>query len=298
MSGGETSAGTLYVVATPIGNLGDLGRRAIEILSSVELVLAEDTRHSARLLDHYGIDTPRRSLHEHNEAALVAELAARIEGGASVALICDAGTPLISDPGYLLVSELRARGARVTPVPGPNAALCALSVAGLPTDRFCFEGFLPPRASARRARLATLAGEPRTLVFYESPHRILDVVTDLASAFGEEREATIARELTKLHETVRRAPLGELRRWLEADEDQRRGEFVVVVAGAPPADPEAAASLDTLLGALLEALPLSRAVAVATRATGLRRNHVYRRAMALKDGVGAGVGDGVGDERE
>ena len=278
--------GTLYVVATPIGNLGDLSRRAVEVLSAVELVLAEDTRHSARLLDHYRITTPRRALHEHNESALVAELVARIEGGERMALVCDAGTPLISDPGFALVAALRARGQRVVPVPGPSAALAALSVAGLPTDRFCFEGFLPARAAARRARLEALAAEPRTLVFYEAPHRILACVEELAAVFGEQREAAIARELTKLHETVRKAPLGELARWLAADADQRRGEFVVVVAGAPPAPAESAASLDALLRALLAELPLSRAVAVATRATGARRNDVYRRAMAL-----AGKGD-------
>lgn len=289
----DAAGGILYVVATPIGNLRDLSPRAVEVLSSVELVLAEDTRHSARLLDHYGIDTPRRALHEHNESALVPSLVARIVGGARVALICDAGTPLINDPGYLLVAELRTRGQRVIPVPGPNAALCALSVAGLPTDRFCFEGFLPARSAARRKRLAALAAETRTLVFYEAPHRVLETVTEIAAVFGASREAVIARELTKLHETVRKDALGALGKWLADHDEQRRGEFVIVVAGAPPSEPDPAALLDDLLRALLEALPLSQAVAVATKATGIRRNQVYRRAMTLADDNDE---KGVGDE--
>ncbi len=282
-SGGNAS-GALYVVATPIGNLGDLSGRAVEILAGVELILAEDTRHSAKLLGHYGIETPCRSFHEHNESRQVAQIVRRIAAGARVALISDAGTPLISDPGFRLVTALRARRLEVVPVPGPSAVMGALSVAGLPTDRFCFEGFLPTRAGARRRLLQGLATEVRTLVFFESPRRVLAALTDLAGEFGAERPAALARELTKVHETVIGGTLAELRRWLETHAEQQRGEFVIVVGGALPAgedDAAAHASADKLLRALIDELPLKQAVAVAARVSGGKRNVLYRRALAL-----------------
>jgi 16S rRNA (cytidine1402-2'-O)-methyltransferase len=299
-----STPGSLSVVATPIGNLGDRSARARETLAAVDLVAAEDTRHSGRLLAMLGIEKPLLSLHEHNEAARADEIVARLRGGANVALVSDAGTPLVSDPGYRVVAAARAAGANVVPVPGPCAAIAALCVAGLPTDRFCFEGFLPSKAGARRARLAALAGESRTLVFYEAPHRVAETLADLAAAFGAERAAALARELTKLHETTYADALGALAARARTDADMNRGEAVLVVAGAPERAPEEAAGtveLDALLRALLAELPVSRAVDVVVRATGQRRNRVYERALALRHGSGdegryaaTGKGDGAG----
>lgn len=277
--------GCLYVVATPIGNLGDVSARARDTLAAVDVVAAEDTRHSGRLLAALGIEKPMLSLHEHNEAARAEEIVARLRAGASVALVSDAGTPLVSDPGYRVVAAARAAGARVVPVPGACAAIAALCVAGLPTGRFCFEGFLPAKSAARRARLATLAHETRTLVFYEAPHRVAETLADLAAAFGPDREATLARELTKLHETVYSGALAALAERSRTDADMNRGEAVLVVAGVPEREREGdagAVDLDALLQALLAALPVSRAVDVAVRATGQRRNRVYERALALR----------------
>lgn len=275
--------GVLYVVATPIGNLGDMTARAIEVLSGADVIAAEDTRHSARLLRHFGIETPTVAFHEHNEAAVGPRLLARMEGGASVALISDAGTPLLSDPGYQLVRLARERGLRVVPVPGPSALAAALSVSGLPTDRFVFEGFVPPKAAARRARLAALRDEPRTLVFYEAPHRILNALHDMAEAFGGERQAVIARELTKMFETVRAGTLDALGAWLEADPQQHKGEFVVLVhgaagreAGAPDADAE------RILCVLLREHSLKDAARLAAEITGQSRNLLYQRALELQ----------------
>ncbi|NIM29002.1 MAG: 16S rRNA (cytidine(1402)-2'-O)-methyltransferase [Gammaproteobacteria bacterium] len=280
----QRSSGALYVVATPIGNLADIGRRALDVLAGADLILAEDTRHSAKLLSHYGISTACRSFHEHNEARQVAQVVKRIADGAHVALICDAGTPLVSDPGFRLVAALREQGLAVIPVPGPSAAICALSVAGLPTDRFCFEGFLPSRSSARRRVLHTLAREPRTLIFYESPRRLLSAVADMAVEFGDARRAVLARELTKIHESVISGTLAELRDWLAAHAEQRRGECVIVVAGAArDSDDGLAGGVDpeALLRVLIEALPVKQAVAVAARVTGIKRNVLYRQALAL-----------------
>ena len=306
-SGNETNAGTpdaadagaLYVVATPIGNLQDLSSRALEVLDSVDLILAEDTRHSARLLAHFGIGTACRSFHEHNEKRQVAAIVKRIAAGERMALVSDAGTPLISDPGFRLVAALRAQRHAVIPIPGPNAAVCALSVAGLPTDRFCFEGFLPTRTSARRRYLQALSTEQRTLIFYESPRRILPAVADLGVEFGPERPAVLARELTKIHETVVGANLAELQVWLEEHDEQRRGEFVIVVAGASPADEDdesASASTRDLLRVLVEELPVKQAVSVAARLTGGRRNALYRQAIALAAAGNEGAADGDAEE--
>ena len=224
-------AGTLFIVATPIGNLGDLSPRALETLRSVAAICAEDTRHTRQLLSHFGIDRPLVALHEHNEEAIAERVIERISSGDSLALVSDAGTPLVSDPGFRVVRAARAAGVRVSPVPGACAAIAALSVAGLPSDRFTFEGFLPAKSSARRERLGRLASEARTLVFYESSHRIAESLADMCSVFGGERPAVIARELTKLFETVLDGTLAELHAQVEADDNQRKGEFVVMVHG-------------------------------------------------------------------
>lgn len=273
--------GTLYVVATPIGNRADISERARRVLAAVAVVAAEDTRHSGQLLHHYGIGARLVSLHEHNEERQVPRLLAKLEAGEDVALISDAGTPLVSDPGYRLVSACASAGVRVSPVPGPSAVMAALSVAGLPTDRFCFEGFLPSRPGPRRKALAALAGERRTLVVLESSHRILDSLRAMAETLGAERQVVVARELTKTWETVLRGSLAELAARLEADPDQRRGEFVVMLAGAPDAVSDDDALLHTLRP-LLEALPVKRAAQVAARITGAPRNRLYQLALREK----------------
>ena len=296
-----SAPGTLYVVATPIGNLGDCAPRAREVLAGADCVAAEDTRHSGRLLAHFGIDRPLVSLHEHNEAARAEELVARLLAGQSVALVSDAGTPLIADPGYRLVAAVRAAGLRVVPVPGPCAAIAALCVAGLPTDRFCFEGFLPARASARRERLRALSREPRTMVFYEAPHRLRECLEDCAAELGAARRALVARELTKLHESTYDGTLGELAARAPNDADLLRGEAVLVVEGvseAPAGAVEDAVhglGTDALLAALLAELPVSRAVDVVVKLTGARRNAVYRRALELR-GADPAPDDAAPDE--
>jgi len=275
-------SGALYVVATPIGNLEDISARALRILREVDAIAAEDTRHTGQLLAHFGIDTPMFSLHEHNERARLERIIARLRGGQSLALVSDAGTPLISDPGFPLVRELRRQRLKVIPIPGPSSILAALSVAGLPTDRFIFEGFLPAKSAARRERLQVLVREERTLVFLESSHRIAETLADLATVFGAERSAVIARELTKRFEEVHSATLSELIAWLDADPHRCRGEFVVLIQGAPVVANEVD-TLETrqLLTALLEELPMGRAVAVAVKATRLKRKMLYELALAL-----------------
>ena len=275
--------GVLYVVATPIGNLGDVSARAREILAGASVVAAEDTRHSGRLLRELGLERPLVSLHEHNERGRVAELVGRLQSGESVALVSDAGTPLVSDPGYLLVAAAVEAGIAVAPVPGPSAAIAALSASGLPCDRFCFEGFLPARAAARRQRLAELAAEARTLVLYEAPHRIAECLADLAAACGPGRRGCVARELTKKFETFYRGTLGELAARAGSDADMARGESVVIVEGAPPAEP-GAAELDNMLAVLLRHLPPSAAAAAAASLAGVRRADAYARALVLTRG--------------
>lgn len=272
--------GTLYVVATPIGNLGDLSARARETLARVAVVAAEDTRHTAQLMRLLGLAPRLISLHEHNEGERVARLLADLQAGLDIALVSDAGTPLIADPGFGLVAAVQAAGIRTVPVPGPCAAIAALSVSGIPTDRFCFEGFLPARHAARLARLKALADEERTLVFYEAPHRVRESLDDLVLAFGD-RRASVGRELTKLHETVYQGTLPELAARAASDPDFERGELVFVVAGAPERQGEEHPGLERLLRALLAELPVSRAVDVAVAVTGARRNAVYRAALAL-----------------
>lgn len=272
-------AGTLWIVATPIGNLDDLAPRAVAVLRGVAVVACEDTRHSAVLFARFGIATPSVPLHEHNEREASERLLARLQAGDSVALVSDAGTPLVSDPGYRLVAAARAAGVRVSTVPGPCALVAALSVSGLPTDRFCFEGFLPPRSGARRARLEELATEARTLVLYESKHRIEECLEDLVAALGGERRASIARELTKVHETVLSGTLAELRARVAGDAEQRLGEFVLVVEGAPT-DVEAARLREgeRVFRLLVAELPGSRAAKLAAAITGAPRNALYRLA--------------------
>ena len=277
-----TQSGTLYVVATPIGNLRDLSPRAVEVLSSVRLIAAEDTRHSKQLLTHFGVGTPLTALHEHNERGIAEALVRRLQEGEDLALVSDAGTPLISDPGYRLVRAARAAGIAVRCVPGPSALTAALSIAGLPTDRFRFEGFLPAKQAARRQRLTSLSNEAVTLVFYESSHRIMESLADLAACLGGEREAVVARELTKVFETVYSGSLGELARQLAADARQQKGEFVVLVRGAV-VDP---AVLDEqarrTLSLLLEELPLKKAAAVTASITGVAKNKLYEYGLTIK----------------
>jgi len=274
--------GSLYVVATPIGNLDDISARALKVLNDVALIAAEDTRHSARLMQHFGIGTPLAACHEHNERDHGGRFLARLLAGDDVALISDAGTPLISDPGYHLVRQARAAGITVVPVPGACALIAALSAAGLPSDRFIFEGFLPAKTVGRRARLEQVKEEPRTLIFYEAPHRILECLVDMQAVFGAERPAVLARELSKTFETLKGLPLAELQAWVEADSNQQRGECVVLVAGWQAPEDDAAVSSEAMrvLDLLLKEMPLKRAAALAAEITGVRKNLLYQAALA------------------
>ncbi|MEP1214767.1 MAG: 16S rRNA (cytidine(1402)-2'-O)-methyltransferase [Marinobacter sp.] len=276
-------SGTLYIVATPIGNLDDLSPRAASILSRVSIIAAEDTRHSGRLLQHLGIRKPMMALHDHNERDKAVQILDRLAASEDVALISDAGTPLISDPGYVLVREARARGFRVTPVPGACALVSALSAAGLPTDRFLFAGFLPARQGARKAALERLAREPATLVFYESPHRIVDTVREIERVMGSQRELVLARELTKAFETFYAGGAGPVADALEADPHGSRGEFVVMVHGASDAEVAVGSvEVDRVLGVLLQELPVKKAAKLAAELTGSSKNELYQRALELK----------------
>ena len=267
--------GTLWVVATPIGNLGDLSPRAQQILRDADVVAAEDTRHSRPLLQHFGITTPLTALHEHNERVAVASLISKLQAGEQVALISDAGTPLISDPGFRLVRAARAAGIRCIPVPGACAAIAALSVAGLPSDRFVFEGFLPPKAAARRSRLQELAGDARTLIFYESSHRVAESLADMRDVFGAEREAVLARELTKMFETVLGEPLAELAARVVSDPDQQRGEHVILVAGRGEEVDAKLAEGQRIFAILREELPPAKAAKLAAAISGAPRKLLY-----------------------
>ncbi|ERO63924.1 16S rRNA methyltransferase [Pseudomonas piscis] len=269
------------MVATPIGNLDDVSARALKLLREVSLIAAEDTRHSQRLMQHFGISTPLAACHEHNERDEGSRFITRLLAGDDVALISDAGTPLISDPGYHLVRQARAAGINVVPVPGPCALIAALSAAGLPSDRFIFEGFLPAKASGRRARLEQVREEPRTLIFYEAPHRILECLQDMEAVFGGDRPALLARELTKTFETLKGLPLVELRQFVESDSNQQRGECVVLVAGwtAPQGDEAISSETMRILDLLLKEMPLKRAAALAAEITGERKNVLYQLAL-------------------
>lgn len=276
------TAGILYIVATPIGNLEDLSPRARQVLSAVDIVAAEDTRHTGRLLKSFGINARQIALHEHNEREAGRSVVAELENGSSVALVSDAGTPLVSDPGYRLVRMAHERGVRVSPVPGPSAAVAALSAAGLPTDAFCFEGFLPARRQARLDRLEALRHERRTLVFYESVHRIHRLFVDLADVFGDLRRAFIGRELSKLHEQCVAGTAGQLRSMLDDGRIPAKGEFTVVVEGdGAQAVGASAVDVDRLLMELLRLVSGKKAVEIATAVTGRSRNDLYRRMLAL-----------------
>ena len=274
-------SGTLFVVATPIGNREDLSPRARQTLENVDLIAAEDTRHTGRLLSHFGVKTPLFALHDHNEDKVVARLIGDLRDGKSIALVSDAGTPLISDPGYRLVAAAHTAEIRVTPIAGPSAVSAALSAAGLATDRYCFEGFLPAKKKARREKLAKLAIEPRSLVFFESVHRVRDCLEDMVATFGAERNAFVARELTKLHEQCIQAPLAGLLRQVDEGDIPSKGEFVIVVSGSSDAAPPRF-DADALLGELAEHLSAKDAAKVAAKVTGEKRNDLYARLLELK----------------
>ena len=275
-------SGTLYVVATPIGNLEDLTPRARRTLGEVSLVAAEDTRHTGRLLMHIGCKARLLALHDHNEERVLDDLIGMLRGGDSVALVSDAGTPLISDPGFRLVREAHKNGIRVSPVPGASAVTAALSVAGVATDRFCFEGFLPAKRAARRAALSDLVPETRTIVFYESVHRMTECIDDMADVFGAGRPAFIGRELTKIHEQCVRGTLGELQQQVTDGAIAGKGEFVIAVHGAD-GQPDAPPETDRLLTVLMDKLSAKDAAKVAAELTGLKRNALYERLLQLKD---------------
>ncbi len=274
-------SGTLFVVATPIGNLEDLSPRARQTLADVDLIAAEDTRHTGRLLSHFSIRTPIFALHDHNEDKVVESLISDLADGKSIALVSDAGTPLISDPGYRLVSTAHSRSIRVAPIAGASAATAALSAAGLPTDRFCFEGFLPAKQKARKDRLAELSRETRTIVLYESVHRIRDCLVDLVDGFGETRNAFVGRELTKMHEQCVQATLGELLRQLDDGTIVAKGEFVIIVTGADE-QPSSSLDVDRLLLELADKLPGKEVAKLVARVTGESRNSLYERLLELK----------------
>lgn len=278
----------LYVVATPIGNFGDMSQRAIDVLRNVDLIAAEDTRHSQRLFQHFAISTPTMAYHDHSDERALARIGKCLLEGGSVALVSDAGTPLISDPGYRLVRYAQEGGFPVYPLPGPCAAIAALSVSGLPTDRFLFEGFLSARDVARSHRLEALASEPATIVFYEAPHRIAASLQAMIEAFGADREAVLAREITKTFETIRRGSLIELAQFVGGDSNQQKGEIVLIVAGKPRKEKEVSAEVSKLLLRLAQELPAKQAAAVVADCTGLRKNQLYDHLLALRqEGRGA-----------
>jgi len=278
------TAGTLYVVATPIGNLADLSPRARDVLATADLIAAEDTRHTRQLLNHFKITTPQQSLHEHNEQRLVPKLLEKLRSGQSIALVSDAGTPLVSDPGYRLVSAAQVAGIAVSPIPGPCALTAALSAAGLPTDRFCFEGFLPAKQAARRERIAAFASETRTIVIYESVHRVADCVADLAEILGNDRQAFVGREISKKHEQCRTADLATLQSMLGDALIPLKGEFVLVVAGAVASDVRADdAEPRRLLQKLMAEMPGKRAADLVADILNLKRNDVYRLMLEEKN---------------
>jgi 16S rRNA (cytidine1402-2'-O)-methyltransferase len=276
------NSSALYLVATPIGNLGDISSRALDVLQSVNVVAAEDTRHSRHLLQHFAISTRLIAYHEHNEEQQTPVLLKMLAEGESIALVSDAGTPLVSDPGYRLVSAALERGVRVIPIPGACAAIAALSASGLPTDRFVFEGFLPAKQGARVRHLDSLKDEQRTLVFYESCHRIVLSLKDMVSVFGSERQAVLARELTKTFETIRKYSLGELADWVEQDSNQQKGEIVLLVEGAETSNEGDAMLLAKLLPALVKELPVKQAAKIASQVTGVNKNKLYKQALKLK----------------
>ncbi len=272
----------LYVVATPIGNFGDMSQRAIEVLQQADLIAAEDTRHSQRLLQFFGINTPTMAYHDHSDERALHRIGSCLDGGGSVALVSDAGTPLISDPGYRLVRYVQDKGFVVRPVPGTCAAIAALSVSGLPTDRFLFEGFLPARDGARVNRLTALAAESVTLIFYEAPHRIEASLQSMIQVFGGEREAVLAREITKTFETIKRGTLSALGQFVSGDSNQQKGEIVLIVAGRPKSEQDVGADVAALLLRLSHELPAKQAAAVVADWSGLRKKQLYEYLLTMK----------------
>ena len=273
--------GILYVVATPIGNLADMVPRAVETLQTVALIAAEDTRHSSRLLAHFDIKTPAVAYHDHSDDQRTEQILQRLLAGESVALISDAGTPLVSDPGYRLVRQARQRDIQVVPVPGACAMIAALSAAGLPSDRFAFEGFLPAKQTARCNVLQSLTNEPRTLIFYEAPHRILETLQDVAQVFGAEREVVIAREITKTFETIRGGTAAEMAAWVAGDSNQQRGEIVLLIHGAAtPATADMNPDAERVMRILLDELPIKQAASLGAKLTGMKKNFLYQWALA------------------
>ncbi|WP_111892936.1 16S rRNA (cytidine(1402)-2'-O)-methyltransferase [Acinetobacter sp. MB5] len=271
----------LFVVATPIGHLDDMTFRAIEVLKSVSLIAAEDTRQSAQLLKHFNIDTPLTACHDHNEANKIHQLIEKLKHGENLALISDAGTPLISDPGFKLVRAAQEHGIRVTPVPGACAAIAALSAVGLPSDRFSFEGFLPSKSSQRLSQLEKLKDETQTLIFYEAPHRILECVKDMKEVFGADRAVGFAREITKTFETIKKMTLGELVEFIERDHNQQKGEIVLVIGGAATEKDLSQAKLDEWLLRLLQDVSVKAASQIVADLTGMKKKIAYQRALEL-----------------
>lgn len=269
----------LYVVPTPIGNFNDITHRALSVLRGVDIIAAEDTRHTGLLLQHFAISNRFFAIHDHNEQQKTEILIAKLREGLSIALVCDAGTPLINDPGYHLVRRCREAGLRVIPLPGACAAITALSAAGLPSNRFCYEGFLPAKTKARCDTLRALSQEPRTLIFYESTHRLLESVRDMLQVWGPERYVVLARELTKIFETIYGAPVGELLTWLEEDEKRRRGEIVLIVAGYQRREDELPTEVLRTLTLLQQALPLNKAAALTAEIHGIKKNILYRHGL-------------------
>lgn len=274
--------GTLYIVATPIGNLFDISERAKQTLISADVIACEDTRHTSKLLQHLGLKKKLISLHEHNEHERIEQVKQMLDAGQNIALVSDAGTPLISDPGYPLVQALRQQGFQITPIPGASAIITALSAAGLPTSRFTFEGFLPHKTGAKREKLEALEQEPRTMVFYEAKHRILNTLACMAEVFGDVREACIARELTKTFETFYFGSLPQILSQIEADKDQQKGEFVVVLAGNPNPSPASDVNTDKLLRLLSEELPPKKAAALVASMTGESKKELYNKILGYK----------------
>ena len=276
----------LFVVATPIGHLDDMSYRAIDVLKSVSLIAAEDTRTSAQLMKHFNISTPLTACHEHNESNKIDILVQKLLNGEDIALISDAGTPLISDPGFKLVRAAQANGIRVIPVPGACAAIAALSAVGLPSDRFSFQGFLASKQSQRLQQLEKLKDETQTLIFYEAPHRILDSVKDMAGVFGADRPVGFAREITKTFETIKKMTLGELLEFIAADHHQQKGEIVLVVGGASEEKDLEQEKLDQLLQRLLQDLSVKAASQLAADLTGIKKKIAYQRALELSQAAG------------
>lgn len=279
--------GALYVVATPVGNLGDISVRALHVLTLVDAVACEDTRNTGQMMARYGISTSLVAAHQHNEREIAQALVSRLQAGQRIALVSDAGTPAVSDPGARIVDSVIQAGLRVIPVPGASAAIAALSAAGILADQFHFAGFLPARAAQRGAVLRKLASLPATLVFYEAPHRIIETVDALRAALGDARKVVLARELTKQFEQIHRCLLAEAPAWLQQDSNHQRGEFVVLVEGAPEQDADQA-EVDRILTILLAECPVRQAASLAARLTGLKKNALYERALALKGDAHAG----------